>query len=60
MSTNRPTFSRAEAAALYESGLTLKEVGDELGVTKQAVHTALKRMGVPRRKLCAPRRERRR
>jgi hypothetical protein len=36
-------------ARLYAQGLTLKEVGLRLGLTRQAVAKALERQGVPRR-----------
>lgn len=37
-------------ADLYESGLTLREVGAELGITKQRVERILNRAGIPGRK----------
>src|SRR5579859_1995845 len=46
----RTTFDWNEAERLYvEEGMTLRGVGDQLGVTESAVHLALKSRGVPRR-----------
>jgi hypothetical protein len=37
------------AAFMYRDGMTLAEIADVFGVTRQAVHLALVRVGVPRR-----------
>ena len=37
---------RATIARLYRAGLSLSQIGHEMGVTKQAVHSMLQRMGV--------------
>lgn len=37
---------RAKVAALYRSGLSIRAVAGEVGVTFQAVHSMLRRMGV--------------
>lgn len=39
-----------EAVRLYRGGSTIKEIADELGRSKDAVHRWLKRCDVPRRK----------
>lgn len=36
-------------ARMYAEGLTLAQVGDKMGVSRQAVQQMLKRMNVPRR-----------
>lgn len=41
---------RARVVALYRSGLSVRLVAEEVGVTFQAVHAMLRRMGEPRRK----------
>jgi transposase len=41
---------RARVLALYRSGLSIRAVAAEVGVTFQAVHGMLQRMGEPRRK----------
>lgn len=47
---NKPNVDRRERVrALYEQGLTVREVADAVGVTFQAVQSMLDRMGVPRR-----------
>ena len=43
-----PTFDVARARELYESGLTAQQVGQVLGVSKDAVCTHLRRLGVIR------------
>ena len=43
-----PTFDVARARALYESGMTAKEVGAVLGVSKDAICTHLSRLKVIR------------
>lgn len=40
---------RAQMARLYRAGLSLSQIGSEMGVTKQAVHSMLQRMGVTMR-----------
>jgi transposase len=40
---------RAEVRALYERGLSLRAVAKQLGITHQAVHDLLRRMGIQRR-----------
>jgi hypothetical protein len=40
---------RAQVKALYESGLSVRQIAPKLGVTFQAVQSMLVRMGVPRR-----------
>jgi len=40
---------RRQIKRLYATGLTLRQIGAALGVTYQAVHSMLERMGVPRR-----------
>lgn len=48
---NRPhAIRRAKVRALYRSGLSLRDVAHEVGVTFQAVHSMLLRMGEPIRK----------
>jgi hypothetical protein len=43
-----PTFDVARARELYESGMTAQQVGQVLGVSKDAVCTHLSRLGVIR------------
>ena len=43
-----PTFDVTRACALYESGMTAKQVGQVLGVSTDAVCTHLSRLGVIR------------
>ena len=43
-----PTFDVARARELYESGMTAKQVGQALGVSKDAICTHLSRLGVIR------------
>jgi hypothetical protein len=43
-----PTFDVARARELYESGMTAQQVGEVLGVSKDAVCTHLSRLGVIR------------
>jgi transposase-like protein len=46
----RPNDDRRQAVlALYQSGLSIRDVGILIGVTPQAVHSMLQRMGAPRR-----------
>jgi hypothetical protein len=40
---------RAQVKALYESGLSVRQIAAQIGVTFQAVQSMLVRMGVPRR-----------
>jgi transposase len=40
---------RAKVLALYRSGLSLRLVAKEVGVSFQAVHSMLRRIGVPLR-----------
>ena len=40
---------RDRVRTLYESGLSIRQVAKEVGVTFQAVQSMLDRMGVPRR-----------
>lgn len=40
---------RAQVKALYESGLSVRQIAAQVGVTFQAVQSMLARMGVPRR-----------
>jgi hypothetical protein len=40
---------RAKVLALYQSGLSVRAVAEEVGVTFQAVHSMLQRMGVTMR-----------
>lgn len=40
---------RAQVKALYESGLSVRQISAQVGVTFQAVQSMLARMGVPRR-----------
>ena len=48
---NKPhAIRRAKVRALYRSGLSLRDVAHEVGVTFQAVHRMLVRMGEPIRK----------
>lgn len=48
---NRPhEIRRAKVRALYRSGLSLRAVAEQVGVTFQAVHRMLERMGEPMRK----------
>lgn len=45
-----PNFERrAQVKALYESGLSVRQIAAQVGVTFQAVQSMLARMGVPRR-----------
>jgi hypothetical protein len=46
-----PEERRQRAAELYEQGLTLRQVGERLGVNKSTVHADLVRAGVPLRHL---------
>jgi transposase len=47
---NRPhAIRRAKVLALYRSGLSLRDVAEQVGVTFQAVHRMLVRMGEPTR-----------
>lgn len=46
----RPNEDRRQAVlALYESGMSISAVSEIMGVTPQAVHSMLQRMGAPRR-----------
>jgi transposase len=46
-----PNLARRQAVkALYEGGLTVRAVAERVGVTYQAAHAMLKRMGVTMRK----------
>lgn len=40
---------RVEMARLYKDGLTLRQIGDIMGLTYQSVHAHLMRAGVPMR-----------
>ena len=47
---NKPNLERrGEVAALYQQGLTLRQVATQLGITYQAVYAMLKRCNVPLR-----------
>lgn len=46
----RPNDERRQAVlALYQSGLSIRDVGQLIGVSPQAVQSLLQRMGVERR-----------
>lgn len=48
---NKPDLEkRAEAVRLYQTGLSLRQVGLLMGITFQAVHSLLTRSGIPLRK----------
>lgn len=40
---------REQVKTLYESGLSVRQIAAQIGVTFQAVQSMLARMGVPRR-----------
>jgi transposase-like protein len=47
---NKPDLERRmQIQQLYQSGLTLRQIGAQLGITYQAVYAMLKRSGFPRR-----------
>lgn len=49
-SGNQPNEERRVAVkALYDAGLSVRSVADRIGVTFQAVHSMLQRMGVTMR-----------
>lgn len=46
----KPNENRRHAVvALYTNGMSIHEVGALIGVSPQAVHSMLQRMGIPRR-----------
>lgn len=43
-----PDLARRElVGSMYQSGMTLREVGKSLGISYQAVYSLLKRAGIP-------------
>ena len=47
---SRPNYERRDRVKqLYRSGLSVRQIAKEIGVSFQAVHSMLERMGIPRR-----------
>lgn len=51
------TFSPAEIEARYSRGLSIQEIADEAGVSKQRIHQIMDRHHIKRREVRGPRRK---